>query len=64
MEEYEMEGETEEIIGLYINGINYSYSVSKLEKNNEKLIITIKHKYINYMIQLINQMYILHMKVI
>ena len=34
-----MEGETEEIIGLYINGINYSYSVSKLEKNNEKLII-------------------------
>ena len=30
-----MEGETEEIIGLYINGINYSYSVSKLEKNNE-----------------------------
>ena len=39
MEEYDMEGETEENIGLYTNGINYSYSVFKSEKNNEKLII-------------------------
>ena len=34
-----MEGETAEKIGIYINGINYSYLVSKSEKDKEKLII-------------------------
>ena len=39
MEEYDMEGETLENIGIYINGISYSYLVSKSEKDKEKLII-------------------------
>ena len=43
MEEYEecdyMKGETEVINGLYINGIKYSYSISKLDYDKESLII-------------------------
>ena len=39
MNEYDLKGETEENNGLYINGINYSYSISKSEKDNEILII-------------------------
>jgi len=34
-----MKGQTYEKIGVYINGINYSYLVSKSEKDKEKLII-------------------------
>ena len=34
-----MKGQTSEEIGVYINGINYSYLVSKSEKDKEKLII-------------------------
>ena len=42
MEEYEdsdMKGETPENICLYINGINYSYSIYKSDYDNKKLII-------------------------
>ena len=39
MDEYDMEGETPENVGIYINGINYSYSITKSEKDKEKLII-------------------------
>ena len=39
MDECEMEGETGETFGIYINGINYSYSITKSEKNKELLII-------------------------
>ena len=39
MEENDMKGQTSEEIGVYINGINYSYLVSKSEKDKEKLII-------------------------
>ena len=43
MEEYEYEddfkGETQSNVGLYINGINYSYSISKSEKDKDSLII-------------------------
>ena len=34
-----MKGQTSEKIGVYINGINYSYLISKSEKDKEKLII-------------------------
>ena len=34
-----MKGQTSEKFGVYINGINYSYLVSKSEKDKEKLII-------------------------
>ena len=41
MEEYEddFKGETPENIGLYINGINYSYSIYKSDYDNKTLII-------------------------
>ena len=43
MDEYEeydyIKGETEVINGLYINGIKYSYSISKLDYDKESLII-------------------------
>ena len=39
MEEFDMKGETEENNGLYINGINYSYSITKSEKDKDSLII-------------------------
>ena len=41
MEEYEdsdMKGETPENIGLYINIINYSYSIYKSDYDNKTLI--------------------------
>ena len=34
-----MKGETEENRGFYINGINYSYSISISDNNKESLII-------------------------
>ena len=40
MEEYDLKGETEENIGLYINGINYSYSIAK--SDYDKNLLTIK----------------------
>ena len=54
MEEYEddFKGETPENIGLYINRINYSYSIYKSDYDKK------------YMIQLMDQIYIIHMKVI
>ena len=39
MEEYEIKGETAETEGLYINGINYSYSITKADYDKELLII-------------------------
>ena len=39
MEEYDLKGETEENIGLYINGINYSYSIAKSDYNKDLLTI-------------------------
>jgi len=54
MDECEMEGETGETIGIYINGINYSYSITKSEKNKELLIIKLydstnkSNKYFTY----------------
>ena len=43
MEEYEYEddfkGETQNNVNLYINGINYSYSISKSDKDKDSLII-------------------------
>ena len=39
MDNCEMEEETGETVGIYINGISYSYSLSKSEKNKELLII-------------------------
>ena len=39
MEEFDMKGETEENNGLYINGIYYSYSISKSEKDKDSLTI-------------------------
>ena len=39
MEDYEFEGETPGNNGIYINGINYSYLISKSEKDKDKLII-------------------------
>ena len=52
MDEYVLKGETEENNGLYINGISYSYSISKSVKDNEVLIIKLydstKNSNINY----------------
>ena len=39
MEEFVIQGETEENNGIYYNGINYSYSISKLDYDKESLII-------------------------
>ena len=39
MEEYDFKGETEENNGLYINGINYSYSIYKSDYDKMSLII-------------------------
>ena len=39
MEDYEFEGETPGNNGIYINGIDYSYLISKSEKDKDKLII-------------------------
>ena len=43
MEEYDQDdyikGESEENNGLYINGIKYSFSISKLDYDKESLII-------------------------
>ena len=39
MEDYDFEGETPGNNGIYINGIDYSYLISKSEKDKDKLII-------------------------
>ena len=39
MDECEIDGETGETNGIYINGINYSYSITKSEKEKDSLII-------------------------